>query len=386
VTRPAEGLRVAIIYDCLFPNTTGGGERVYGRLAQLLAERGARVDYVTRRFPADAASRPFEVVGVWSGEIADADGIRSPVAALRFALAVRRHLRSIRDYDLVIASALPVLTLLAARSGVRRTRTVVVGDWLEVWTWKKWRSYSGVVVGTVARVLQHLGARAADLDLVNSTFTAAALRRDRRSADPIVLGLLDLVDNDGTPGERTEPPYVLYAGRHIADKRVDAIPAALAVARERVPDLTAVIVGEGPETPAVIAASGRVGLTGVIDVAGRVGDEDLGRLLSGAAALVNPSAREGFGLIVAEAAAYGTPAVVVAGEDNASVDLVRHGETGMVAPDAGPESLGGAIADVVAAGRNMRDATITAYRSDRVARSLSASVDELLERYRAIVR
>ena len=50
--------------------------------------------------------------------------------------------------------------------------------------------------------------------------------------------------------------------------------------------------------------------------------------------LVNPSAREGFGLVVAEAAADGTPSVVVAGEDNAAAELVIDGVNGFVAPRA----------------------------------------------------
>jgi glycosyltransferase involved in cell wall biosynthesis len=47
--------------------------------------------------------------------------------------------------------------------------------------------------------------------------------------------------------------------------------------------------------------------------------------------LVLPSEREGFGLVVAEAQACGTVPVVVSGSDNASVDLIEHGETGIVA-------------------------------------------------------
>jgi len=58
--------------------------------------------------------------------------------------------------------------------------------------------------------------------------------------------------------------------------------------------------------------------------------------------LVNPSAREGFGLVVAEAASRGTPSVVVAGEDNAAAELVVEGENGFVAASVTPAALGGA--------------------------------------------
>jgi len=45
--------------------------------------------------------------------------------------------------------------------------------------------------------------------------------------------------------------------------------------------------------------------------------------------------------VVIEAAAHGTPAVVVAGPDNAAAELVSEGENGFVAPSASPEGCRG---------------------------------------------
>ena len=47
--------------------------------------------------------------------------------------------------------------------------------------------------------------------------------------------------------------------------------------------------------------------------------------------LVLPSRREGYGLVVIEAAAHGTPSVVVADPDNAAVELVTEGVNGFIA-------------------------------------------------------
>ena len=54
--------------------------------------------------------------------------------------------------------------------------------------------------------------------------------------------------------------------------------------------------------------------------------------------LVLPSRREGYGLVVVEAAALGTPSVVVRGPDNAATELVEDGKNGFVAPSADPET------------------------------------------------
>ncbi|MFF1571827.1 glycosyltransferase family 4 protein [Leifsonia sp. NPDC058292] len=383
-------MRIAIVYDCLYPLNTGGGERVYRRMAELLVDRGHSVDYLTRDQwgDADAPAAPFTVVPVWSGEIYDAEGGRRAAAAAGFALAVFRELRRRRgEYDLVIVSALPVLNVFAARAATIGTRTRLLSDWLEVWTWRKWREYSGALVGTIASVLQWFALRLTAGATVNSSFTRDRVRRYRRRLRPIVLGLLDLAGEPRRPSAvASRPGLVLFAGRHIPDKQLTALPAAIAVAHDADPAVRAVVVGSGPETEALRRAVAEHGVGELFDIRGRVDDDELERLFAEAAVLVNPSRREGFGLVVAEAAAVGTPSVVVAGDDNAAVDLIVEGVNGFVAADAGPQALGGAIARAVAGGQQLRTSTAEWFVSASRSQNLSRSVDEILERYGSSAR
>lgn len=374
--------RVAIAYDCLFPVHTGGGERVYRRMAELFVERGCAVSYVTRAdWATDAAPRaPFDIVGVWRGDIYNESGNRTTSSAVAFALALFRHFVRHRDaYDLIFVAALPVLNVFAVKLAVLGSRTRIAVDWLEVWPHRKWRSYAGPITGTIAWALQVIGVRIGDLVTVNSRFTRERLRRYRRGAEPLVLGLVDLVGAEPDASvEPPSPPSVLFVGRHIADKRLDALPAALAHARRELPELVARVAGRGPETEHVRSTAGAAGVTDVIEFLGRVDDEELRRLYRESSVLVNPSAREGFGLVVAEAAAAATPSVVVAGEDNAAAELVTTGVNGEVATDASPTTLGDAIVRVVRAGGPLRASTLAWFGRERVERGLSRSVDELL--------
>jgi glycosyltransferase involved in cell wall biosynthesis len=378
--------RVAIAYDCFFPVDAGGGERVYRRMAELLAERGSPVDYVTRRGRDAGPDAGFRVVGVWTGDIADASGTRRMSSAVGFALALFRHfVRHRRDHDLVLVAALPVLNVFAVRLALLGTRTVVATDWLEIWTWRKWRAYSGALVGTIAFVLQSLGVHVGRIQTVNSGFTRDRLRRSRRRADPIVLGLVDLVgEGADAAAPAATPPFALFVGRHIPDKRLDALPPALAAARADVPELRAIIAGSGSETDAARRAAAAAGVADAVRFAGRVPDDELDRLMAEAAVLVNPSAREGFGLVVAEAASRGTPAVVVAGEDNAAAELVVDGENGFVAASAEPAELGAAMVRAVEGGELLRRSTAAWFARERRTRSLAGSVAQLVERWRAV--
>jgi glycosyltransferase involved in cell wall biosynthesis len=381
-------MRVAIVYDCLYPFVRGGGERVYARMAELLHERGVEVDYLTRRlWPAAEPELPFRVIPIWSGDIYDADGTRTLSSAMGFALAAGRELRRRRgDYDLVLVAALPVLNVLAAWAALLGTRSVLATDWLEIWSWRKWRSYSGAMAGTVATVLQCIAARLGRIHTVNSSFTARALRRLRPVSEPIVLGLVDLVGARpeaaaGIRGGSDGEPFLLFVGRHIPDKRLDRIPAALAVARRSVPGLTLRVAGSGPTTGALLAAAVENGVANEVQVLGRVDDEQLETLLGQASVLVSPSAREGFGLVVAEAAAHGTPSVVVAGADNAAAELVDDGVNGFVAVDASAEALGAAIVAALNGGEELHRSTLGWFERERIERGLAASIDRLLACY-----
>ena len=377
--------RVAIAYDCFFPINSGGGERVYRRIAELLSERGSRVDYVTRgQWDGPAPKAAFAVVPVWRGSIYDEAGTRTPVGAVKFAFALFRYFRVRRgNYDLVMVSALPVLNVFAVQLALTGSRTFVVSDWLEVWGWRQWRAYSGAVMGTVAAVLQFLAIRLGNLHTVNSHFTGSRIRSYRRSAAPVTLGLIDLVGtaSDATT-ERGGEPYLIFIGRHIADKRLIDLLPALVTARTQVGDLRLVIVGSGPETAAVAARVSELGLEGVVSLVGRVSDDALHTLLAGARALVNPSRREGFGLVVAEAAAVGTPSVVVAGADNAAAELVHDGVNGNVAVSVRSHDLAAAIVAVVTAGEPLRRSTKAWFDEERTTGGLSRSIDEIVRAYR----
>ena len=108
-------------------------------------------------------------------------------------------------------------------------------------------------------------------------------------------------------------------------------------------------------------------------------DDDLVvQALAGAAVLLHPSTREGFGLVVVEAAAHGTPTVVVRSDDNAAVELVTPGRNGQVASDCAEGPLTVAVESVLTAAPAYRERTRAWFESVMAERSVSASAKELV--------
>ncbi|WOQ16449.1 glycosyltransferase family 4 protein [Raineyella sp. W15-4] len=378
-------MRIAVVFDCLYPFTTGGGEKQYRQFAEEFVKGGHEVDYLTRR-QWDGPDPDLD--GVRARAIApaydlhDAEGVRLPVTALRFALDVFRHLVRHRDtYDAVIVSATPVLNVFAARAALLGSRTVLAVDWLEVWTRTQWLEYSGPVVGRVADALQHLAVRLSPLTLGHSQHTVDGLRANRVPREPVrspglISAVRDVTPRLETP-EETEP-MVLFVGRHIQDKQVDSLPPALAEAREDLPGLHAVISGEGPERDRVIRAAAEAGVTDAVEFPGFVEEAELHRLLAEASCLVNPSRREGYGLVVVEAASYGTPSVVIDHPTNASTELIEEGVNGFVARSAGAVDLAAAITRAVRGGDALRRTTRAWYEEAIRTRTIAKTAEGIL--------
>ena len=376
-------MRIAIAYDCLYPWTLGGGERQYRAFAEELAARGHRVTYLTRRQWDDAPPRiPGVRVRAVAGraELYDARGARRPAPALGYALALGRHLRRARGrYDVVLVSALPATNVPAAWAALLGTRALLVSDWLEVWSRRRWRDYGGPVVGRLAWWAQRLAARLSPVATCHSALSARRLVESGLRSPAVVSPGLVLAQQHGEPRlAASAGARVVYVGRHIPDKRVEALPAALAHARARLPGLRMEIYGEGPSRPAVLREVARLGLDDAVTAPGFVDRATLDAALRDAAVLVNPSAREGYGLVVVEANAVGTPVVLVDGPDNASVELVRDGVNGYVAASSDPAVLGEAIVRAVAGGAALRTSSYEHYRELARAGSVGATVARIL--------
>jgi glycosyltransferase involved in cell wall biosynthesis len=133
----------------------------------------------------------------------------------------------------------------------------------------------------------------------------------------------------------------------------------------------------------VLALIGSLELGDRVSAPGFVPHERVDAALRGAMCLVLPSRREGYGLVVVEASAAGTPAVVVADPDNAAVELVEEGINGFVAASASPGDLAAAIERVREAGPELRASTAAWYAANARRLSLAESLERVAEAYRA---
>ncbi len=122
-------------------------------------------------------------------------------------------------------------------------------------------------------------------------------------------------------------PVVVGLGRLVAQKGFDLLLRAFAAAA---PDnARLVIIGDGPDRDALQHLAGELGIEGRVGI--RTSAEDIAPWLTHAAMFVLSSRWEGFGHVIVEAMASGTP-VIAADCPYGPTDIVRHEQDGLLVP------------------------------------------------------
>ncbi len=379
-------LRILIVYDCLFPWSIGGAERWYRALAERLAAQGHTVTYVTlRQWPEDNPPRLSGVRVVAAGprmRLYD-NAKRRRWPPLRFGLGVGWYLlRHRHEYDVVHTASFPYWPLLLAAALRGRNGYRLVVDWWEVWTRRYWLHYAGPLAGLAGWFVQRACVRFTPRAFCFSQLHAERLRDEGIVQTPILLR--GVYTGPATANVPVIVPdlMVIYAGRHIPEKRVPAIIPALVEARKSLPQLRAVITGAGPDTPTIRRLIDAADLGEVITLPGFVDDDQLDALFRRALCFLLPSRREGYGLVVVEAAARGTPSIVVRDPDNAATELIEDGVNGVVAASASASDLASAILRIYQAGPDLRRSTADWFTRNAERLSLAGSLDKVSAAYR----
>ena len=245
---------MAVVYDCLYPATIGGAERWLARLAEALAA-DHEVTYITRRQwnDGDQPLPGVECVAVSpGGALHRPDGSRRPLPVLLFGLGVFAHLlRRRRYYDVVHCLSYPYLALIATRrlGGTRARSCLRMARVPERRLLALLRARRGADRPRARTALRPHHPEA----VVFSRLSARRLGRTR-AAKPAALAwrARRAPRRLGAVPRRARASDGPVAGRHVRDKGVTALPDALALARARRPDLTAVIAGDGPQREQVL--------------------------------------------------------------------------------------------------------------------------------------
>ena len=311
-----------------------------------LADTGGAQTYVAALLPALAGRFDVTVAAHGDGPLRDtalAAGVR--FHSLRH---VRRDLRPGRDLlGLLELVALmrrerpDILHANSSKAGVLgRVAAALAGVPVRIFTVHGWafKAHAGIR-SALFRWADRLMAPLTTVTIcvAEGERTAGLAARTCRADRTVVIP--NAVDAAAAPQSRHagEPPRIVAIGRLAAPKDALTLVRALAAVGPR--PYSALVVGDGPDRPAVEAEIRSLGLERAVRLAGE--RRDVPGLLADADVFVLSSRSEGAPLSVLEAMAAGLP--VVASAVGGVPELVADGATGLLVPPGDPGALAAAL-------------------------------------------
>lgn len=232
-------------------------------------------------------------------------------------------------------------------------------------------------------VLDRLAAVPADLLIANARAVADVARRQgrvpREKVALIYNGLPDDAFTPAPPAEiGTDLPVVLCVANLLVYKGHRHLVEGLARLGELGRPCTLVLVGEGPERPALVELAARRG----VDARFLGPRTDVPRLLPRADVVVLASLHEGLSNAVMEAMAAGRP--VVATEVGGTGELLAGGR-GLLVPPADPDALAAGVGKVLADPGLAGELGVRARAWSRANLHADAMVNEHIRVYRTLM-
>lgn len=318
---PGKGVAPHVVFlnwrDTAHPQG-GGSERYVEHVAFGLADRGYRVTICCSAYP---GARRREII---RGVVFHRRGNDLTVYwhALRFLLAVSA------DLVVDVQNGLPFLSRLVARCPV-----VVLVHHLHR---EQWRIVFGPVVGRVGWWLESWLAPRVYRGCQYVTVSQATRRGLARVGVPqsrtrIIHNGLDPVPAVA-PAGRSATPLLVAVSRLAPHKRLEYAIEALARLRPRWPDLRLELIGQGPWQERLAAYAAALGVADAVALRGWVDEPGKHLALERAWLHLCPSVKEGWGIVVMEAAAHGVPTVAFRSAGGVT-ESVQHGRTGLLVDD-----------------------------------------------------
>ena len=325
-------MRIALIYDMIYPYSIGGAEVRNYSLAKRLAEQNHEVHLYG--------------VKLWKGpDIIKKDGIsihgvcryqqkynfkgnRSIFEPVKFSYYLFKSLNK-EKFDIVDCSAFPYFPAFSCKLYSKIKKIPLMITWHEVWMdyWYEYLGWRGVFGIIIEKIVSKLTKNIVSVS--NKTKNNLVKLGVNKRNISIVNNWVDIKEIKAIENSKVKSE-IIYAGRLMKHKNIDVLIKSVYMVKKEFPDIKAVIIGNGPEKAKLKALTKRLGLEKNIEFMDFMLRENVYAFMKSSKLFVLPSVLEGFGIIVIEANACGLPVITVKHKRNASVDLIKDYNNGFV--------------------------------------------------------
>ena len=328
-------MKIAFIYDAVYPFVTGGAEKRVYELAKRLVQRGHDVHWYgigwwwPEKGQEDIELDGIKLHGVCKPVALYNDERRSIKEPLLFSVKLFPKLMS-EKYDIVDCQGFPYFSCFTAKTHSLLGKSVFCITWIEVWN-NYWYEYLGKI-GIFGKIVEKLTSYLTKNVIAISEKTKRDLKRIgfNKKIAVVPVGInMQYIEEINHSEYKSD---IIFAGRLIKDKNVDILIKAVSIVKKEIHDIKCTIIGEGPERTNLENLAKKLEISDNIRFIDFLDEhKEMISYMKSSKVFVLPSTREGFGIVVIEANACGIPVIVVNHKMNASCDLVINNKNGFIA-------------------------------------------------------
>ncbi|MGH2488256.1 MAG: glycosyltransferase family 4 protein, partial [Candidatus Limnocylindria bacterium] len=338
-------LQIALVSDGLYAYGQQTHHRRFHELAGRLTDRH-EVHYFTWRLwdgPRDIFDSGVLLHGVVDPPAGYEPGGRlTRGEALRFARGLMPAITG-RGFDVIDFSATPSLSLYAPLFGAWLAESPVVVTWHDLGAEQQdeggrrgWKER--LTQATSSRALRLARRHVAVSPLIADQLAEAGLPADRISV--IGNGLELSAFEDARMSAVASD--IAFVGRLAEENGVQLLIEAVALLRVALPEVRCLVIGDGPQRPALEALVAARDLQKNVWFMGQIEEVEKISLLKASKLLVLPAVRDGFAMSAVEGQAAGLVPIVVRSPQSAGPAVIHAGVDGLVC-DPSPDALADAL-------------------------------------------
>jgi len=312
-------MKIALVYDAVYPHVKGGVEKRLHDLAVVLAKRHEVHVFGMKFWP---ERKVIKIGGVFYHGVCSAkrlykkNGKRSMYQPLFFSASLLKELLK-HDFDVIDCQNFPYLPFFSAKAYSLLKGKPLVVTWHEYWG-DYWYDYLGPA-GVFGKLAERAVMRLSKNNISISMHTLRKLEKVGKRSELIPISFdFERISAAKPAREKTD---IIFAGRLTKEKNVGLLLKSLTVLKRESKEPSCMIIGDGPEKRKLQEMSIRLGLERT-KFLGFLSEDDVYSHMKSAGVFVSPSFREGFGMAAMEAFLCGCGLVTVNHENNAVKDLV----------------------------------------------------------------
>jgi glycosyltransferase involved in cell wall biosynthesis len=326
-------VRIAFVSDAIYPYNKGGKEKRLFELSTRLAAMGHDVHIYSMKWwdgPKDIEENGLHLHAISKLYPMYSGDRRSIKEGVIFGLACYKMF--FEKYDVVDVDHMPFFPIFSMWVVCKLKNKKLFGTWHETLKHSEWVEYMGFIPGTIASIIEHTCLRLPYKITVSSVHTTELITSKLKQTKQLIVVPPGIdIEKMKRVKKASQECDVLFVGRLVKDKNVSLLVTAMKEVIKFRKEIQCVIIGTGTEEKKLNLQIKQLKLGKYVHIIAPLAKhQEVYGYMKAAKVFVLPSRREGFGIVVLEALACGTPVITPNYPSNAAKSLILEGLDGTV--------------------------------------------------------